>query len=110
MKKAYEDTIKKTNVCIVEVPEGKEKNRGLVVDSCQCMNNQQITEEIKKAIKFSYSYLNARATTRHSDEFGETCLNVIPPLRGHVDRLPGTSPARQETHATSSLPGSILAI
>ena len=36
MKKAYEDTIKKTNVCIVEVPEGKEKNRGLVVDSCQC--------------------------------------------------------------------------
>ena len=74
------------------------------------LNNQQITEEIKKAIKFSYSYLNARANTRHSDEFGETCLDVIPPLRGHVDRLPGTSPARQETHATSSLPGSILAI
>lgn len=29
MKKAYKDTIKKANICIMEDPEGKEKKRGL---------------------------------------------------------------------------------
>ena len=51
MKKAYEDTIKKTNVCIVEVPEGKEKNRGLVVDSCQCKTKPIQYCKVKKKKK-----------------------------------------------------------
>lgn len=51
MKKAYEDTIKKTNVCIVKVPEGKEKNRGLVVDSCQCKTKPIPYCKVKKKEK-----------------------------------------------------------